>query len=63
MPDFWKNTWFGFSGFDVTKPLRHNDSTIVWTPEIVFPDAAEIEIQAEVNYYHRYFLLVCLISI
>lgn len=48
MPVFWDETYFGYSGLDLTHPLLHNDSVTLWTPEIVFPDAAELEIQSQV---------------
>ncbi len=50
MPAFWDKTYFGYSGLDLTHPFLHNDSVIFWTPEIVFPDAAELEIQSQVCY-------------
>ncbi len=49
MPYFWDETNHGNSGFDLTNPLLYNDSIIIWTPDVVFPDAAEIEIQSQVS--------------
>lgn len=46
MPLFWEEVPFSYSGFDITTILT-NQSTVLWRPEIVFPDAQGVEVMAE----------------
>lgn len=46
MPLFWDNVPFSYSGFDLTTILT-NQSTVLWRPEIVFPDAESVNVMSE----------------